>query len=60
MPWTLDPLPSYKFVILFSELERMKLTQPPTTFLLDVTYFAVFVGGEFVAKLDKIFQVTTS
>ena len=42
MTWTLDPLPSYKFVILSSELERMKLTQPPPTFLLDVTLFTFF------------------
>ena len=39
---TLDPLLSYKNVILFSELERMILTQPPPSFLLDVTLFTVF------------------
>ena len=37
-----DPLLSYKYVILFSKLERMSLTQPPPTFLLDVTHFTVF------------------
>ena len=39
MTRTLYPLPSYKFVILFSELERMKLTQLPPIFLLNVTHF---------------------
>ena len=42
MTCTLDPLLSYKYVILFSKLERMILTQPPPTFLLDVTHFTVF------------------
>ena len=40
MTFTLDPLLSYKYVILFS-IERMILTQPPPTFLLDVTHFTV-------------------
>ena len=32
---------SYKYVILFSKLERMILTQAPPTFLLNVTHFTV-------------------
>ena len=39
--WTLDRLLSYKFVILFNELERMLLAHPPPIFLLDVTHFTV-------------------
>ena len=38
MTWTLDHLPSYKFVIRFRELEKMNLSQAPPTILLDVTH----------------------
>ena len=44
MTLTLDPLLPYTYVILFCELERMILTQPPPSFLLDVTLFTVFFG----------------
>ena len=42
MTWTLDPLLSYKYVIISRKLEIMNLTQPPPTFLLDVTNFTGF------------------
>ena len=45
MTWTLDPLLSHKFAILFNELERMILDQPPPTFWLDVANFAVIYEG---------------
>ena len=55
MTHALDPLPSYRFVILFRESEMMNLTQPRPTFLHDgILLVEWVVGGGGVEEKRKI------
>ena len=51
---------NFSFIILFSELERINLTQPPPNFLHNVIHFSVFSCEATLDNIQKCNLLTNS